>query len=475
MPTQNLSDAYIQQQAAAMHLDSPPPPVSPLARPILHVECALHPHSTCRFDTALRHVHTFLTDNFATLTLDTELRAQDGDFEEGGFVREHVEKIRVVEVTGLGEGDGEDGGTEIVGLEGVELDIHVYQLNDDTTTSSSTQSTSDPFGLSDDNDDGDEDECASATVVELPSRSLEGLWDSLVYEGDVKGKLLRFVSTLMLFSDCGVDFNVCSWNRLVLLHGPPGTGKTSLCRALAQKLSIRLSKRFSHGKLIEINSHSLFSKYFSESGKLVGKLFSQITSMVEDEDSFVCVLIDEVESLTSARKAGLGNNEPSDALRVVNALLTQLDRLRRRRNVLVLTTSNLLEAMDPAFVDRADIKQYVGAPSTNAIYTILRSCVNEMIRVGIVSSPTPIPSYAEASIGLYSQPNAPASVLYNVASECQGIGMSGRALRRLPVLAHARYLQGMGSRVEHCLEALGRVVREEREVMASIEAASGSK
>ena len=53
---------------------------------------------------------------------------------------------------------------------------------------------------------------------------------------------------------------------------------------------------------MEVNAHSLFSKWFSESGKLVSKLFTSITELVEEEDTLVFVLIDEVESLTSARK-----------------------------------------------------------------------------------------------------------------------------------------------------------------------------
>lgn len=60
--------------------------------------------------------------------------------------------------------------------------------------------------------------------------------------------------------------------------------------------------RYTSSQLVEVNAHSLFSKWFSESGKLVSKLFQAITEMVEEPDSLVFVLIDEVESLTAARK-----------------------------------------------------------------------------------------------------------------------------------------------------------------------------
>ena len=89
-----------------------------------------------------------------------------------------------------------------------------------------------------------------------------------------------------------------------------------------------------------------------------------------------------MESLTAARKSASNGNEPSDAIRVVNALLTQIDRLKRYPNVFILTTSNLTGAIDLAFVDRADIKQYIGPPARSAIVSIYASSIWELVGKG---------------------------------------------------------------------------------------------
>lgn len=103
--------------------------------------------------------------------------------------------------------------------------------------------------------------------------------------------------------------------------------------------------------------------------------------MSSDPNSLVFVLIDEVESLARARTQAMSGTEPSDAIRVVNAVLTQIDQMTRFKNVLILTTSNMTGAIDLAFVDRADIKQYIGLPTAEAIYQIYNTCLQELLRV----------------------------------------------------------------------------------------------
>jgi hypothetical protein len=58
--------------------------------------------------------------------------------------------------------------------------------------------------------------------------------------------------------------------------------------------------------------------------------------------------------------------------------------------VLTLCTTNLASSIDAAFVDRADIKAFIGLPPTAGCYTILRDCMEELMRVGLVAPPLEI-------------------------------------------------------------------------------------
>ncbi|KOB60496.1 hypothetical protein PFHG_02240 [Plasmodium falciparum HB3] len=233
----------------------------------------------------------------------------------------------------------------------------------------------------------------------LPHLRFHKLWDSLYYEENIKRDLLEYVSALMLFSTKKVDCNMINYNHLVLLYGPPGTGKTSLCKALANKVCIRLSNIYTTGILIELNTHTLFSKWFSESGKQVLKLFNKIKRMIseyEENDIFICLLIDEVESLSADRKRSIESTDPSDTVRVVNTLLTQIDSLKYYHNTLILTTSNISEMIDEAFIDRVDLKQFIGLPNEECIYEIYKNCIDELIEKEIIRLSTKIPNYERA-------------------------------------------------------------------------------
>lgn len=324
---------------------------------------------------------------------------------------------------------------------------------------------------------GDDEWTAGCDSTALPHATMDGLWESLIFDSHVKRHLLDYAQSALLFSDRGVSAHVVRWNRILLLHGVPGTGKTSLCRALAHKLAVRLGDRFPRATLLEIHSHSLFSKWFSTSGKLVAALFQMVRDMVEDDPSgLVCVLIDEVESLASSRGGGNGGGDPGDAMRAVNSLLTSLDMLRSFPNVLVLATTNLTGSVDAAFVDRADLKLCVGLPVVKARYQILQSCLEELTRVGIITggcdgdgdggvdNQDPSESFlafadaekmeeverqgesssrtggSEATGG--SGGNQASRMLLECAQ--RSAGLSGRCLRKLPLQSHAQFLNGGG-------------------------------
>lgn len=197
--------------------------------------------------------------------------------------------------------------------------------------------------------------------------------------------------------------------------------------------------------------HTIYDiQYFSESGKLVMKMFDHVQELADDPGCFVFILIDEVESIASARQASHTAQEPGDAVRVVNAVLTSLDSLKRRPNVLVLCTSNMLGSIDPAFCDRLDLQLYMGPPPESARFEILRSCVLELMDKRVIhdrlrtqfEGAVVVTQHSQSELNKLSNcrnesaSRNPIGLLWRVAAVTEG--MSGRLLRRLPLKAFSQ-------------------------------------
>ncbi|XP_076683749.1 pachytene checkpoint 2 protein [Andrena cerasifolii] len=402
---------------------------------VLHVEICQNINSTLSKDEVEKLVYAEI-NALTYIALDTVI--YEGDL-SNHILKSHVGSI----ICSASQGDRSH-----VKVQGATFKFHVYRLSQEEAATETMQN--------------DSEELSVCTHWILPGKEFHYLWESLYFDSSIKEDLLHFVETSMIFSDHGINSNIISWNKVVLLHGPPGTGKTSLCKALAQKVAIRLGDRFSYSELVEINSHSLFSKWFSESGKLVMKLFNEMKSVLENSQALVCILIDEVESLAHARKACSSGAEPTDSIRVVNALLTQLDQIKRYPNVLILTTSNLTQAIDLAFIDRADITQYIGQPTHQAIYKIYTSCLKELMRAKLMESEELFELSYLKKLGYVENSSTKNSLKLMDLSQ-ESLGFSGRLLRKIPFLAHAFYLRTKRCTLTRFLRSMHLAVKRQKE------------
>ena len=66
---------------------------------------------------------------------------------------------------------------------------------------------------------GDDEWVSGCDNLVLPHVSLHGMWDSLIFDSNVKKQLLAYAQSAILFSDREVSPHVVQWNRILLLHG----------------------------------------------------------------------------------------------------------------------------------------------------------------------------------------------------------------------------------------------------------------
>jgi transitional endoplasmic reticulum ATPase len=175
--------------------------------------------------------------------------------------------------------------------------------------------------------------------------------------------------------------------RGILLHGPSGTGKTLLAKAVATQ---------SEANFVSVRGPELLSKWVGESERGIREIFKRA------RQSAPCVVFfDEIDSIAPIRGAG---GETAVTERVVSQLLTELDGMENMHGVIVLAATNRADMIDPALLrpGRFDKIIQIPLPDKESRKSILKINAEKIPTISEVNDPqrVDIDKIAELTDGL---------------------------------------------------------------------------
>ena len=150
----------------------------------------------------------------------------------------------------------------------------------------------------------------------------------------------------------------------VLLYGPPGTGKTLLARCLANWLA-GLSKA-GRSRFINVKPAGLHSMWYGQTEANYRELFRVAREAGDDDPEMpIIIFADEIDAIAGARGRSLHQIDD----KVIDAFMAELDGLEDRGNILVVTATNRLDALDSAITRSrrlGDLKLRIPRPGRKA-------------------------------------------------------------------------------------------------------------
>jgi len=193
----------------------------------------------------------------------------------------------------------------------------------------------DSINLNVGSDEDEEEENEEDDKLYRPENIEEVTVDDVIGLQDAKDRLTEAVSLPMEKPDEMEEFNL-EGRFGILFYGPPGTGKTMLAKAAANEWG-------SSDSFFHIGGPEIVSKYYGESERQIRDIFEAAKQKADEEDEPAVVFIDEIDSVVPRR-----DRADDTERRIVAQLLSELDGLEDRGDIIVIGATNLIEVIDPA-------------------------------------------------------------------------------------------------------------------------------